>query len=300
MKYLCLADLHLTGNKPECRIDDEDWMGVLEDKIQFIAQKAREVDALLIAGDIFDSWRNTNFDFVNQCIVWFRYLKDQTQQKMIYSIAGNHDCPHHSYEAVEINRSPYMTLVQAGIIHDVKLNPIPDMDVYCYTDTCILAESAASICVAHKGLYQTAKPFPGAPESGNVEVFVKNLPSNIRYVVSGDYHTPFHQKVGNVDVINCGSLLRRRADQINYQPVLWILDTDAEEISQEPIPLRNKIRRDYIDNENAREDMLNEIVGSVDGDFEVTLNYRDNFIRMAQELPDAKRMIALFERMVGL
>jgi len=32
----------------------------------------------------------------------------------------------------------------------------------------------------------------------------------------------------------------------------------------------------------------------------VTLNYRDNFIRMAQELPDAKRMIALFERMAGL
>jgi hypothetical protein len=106
--------------------------------------------------------------------------------------------------------------------------------------------------------------------------------------------------VGGVDVINCGSLLRRRADQINYQPVLWILDTDTEEISQEPIPLKNKIRRDYIDNENAREDMLNEIVGSVDGDFEVTLNYRDNFIRMAQELPDAKRMIALFERMTGL
>ena len=35
--------------------------------------------------------------------------------------------------------------------------------------------------------------------------------------------------------------------------------------------------------------MLNEIVGSVDGDFEVTLNYRDNFIRNGTRVTGCKK-----------
>ena len=62
------------------------------------------------------------------------------------------------------------------------------------------------------------------------------------------------------------------------------------------LPLSNPIRRDYIDDRNDRKEELNEIIGNIDGDFEITLNYRDNFKKLTEALPNRSVIISLFER----
>ncbi len=299
MKYLCLADLHLTAYKPDCRLQDEDWIQVLYDKFDTIIHYASKVDAVILAGDIFDLWGNVRFEYMNTIIRLFQKVKEATKQKKIYSIAGNHDCPNHSYDTNEISRSPYMTLVSVGIFHDLYLDPIDNFCTYLYTDTGKLETSnSPKICVAHKGLYKGKAGFPNAPKEGNVEHFLTLLPDSVEFVIAGDYHTPFLYEDEKRTVINCGSLFRRRADQIEYKPALWILDTDTREVEQIYFDIPNKIRRDYIDDIKEHRQELAEMIGNIDGDFEVKFNYRDNFIRMATDMENGSSMIALFNRML--
>ena len=88
------------------------------------------------------------------------------------------------------------------------------------------------------------------------------------------------------------------ADQIEYKPALWILDTDTREVEQIYFDIPNKIRRDYIDDIKEHRQELAEMIGNIDGDFEVKFNYRDNFIRMATDMENGSDMVALFNRML--
>lgn len=297
MKYLCLADLHLTANKPDCRLEEEDWPLVLQSKFSTIIHHAKSVDAVILAGDIFDAWGGVRFEYMNLVISLLQQVKEATRTKTIYSMAGNHDCPNHSYNEDELSRSPYMTLVKTGIVHDLVLDPMQGFCTYLYTDNGQLIDyNAPSICVAHKGLYMGKKAFPTAPKEGNVLNFIQLLPKSVKFVIAGDYHTPFHYDDGNIIVINCGSLFRRRADQIEYKPALWILDTDTRQVERVYFDLPNKIRRDYIDDANEHRRELSEMIGDIDGDFEVKMNYRDNFGRMVSGMPEEVPMLAIFNR----
>ena len=52
---------------------------------------------------------------------------------------------------------------------------------------------------------------------------------------------------------------------------MHIVDTDMMTVVSKKLPLSNPIRRDYIDDRNDRKEELNEIIGNIDGDFEITL-----------------------------
>ena len=70
MKLLCTADIHLKEKKPECRLAEEDWLQVIEQKMARIGEIASDanVDAVVIAGDVFDGWRGVSFEFFNRCV----------------------------------------------------------------------------------------------------------------------------------------------------------------------------------------------------------------------------------------
>jgi DNA repair exonuclease SbcCD nuclease subunit len=161
-------------------------------------------------------------------------------------------------------------------------------------------ESNAEICIAHKGLYLGEKPFPNAPDSGNVLSFVDNMHENCKLLIAGDYHKPFICKGNDCVVVNCGSVFRMRADQIDYKPQLWLCEWSSSRneyvVKGVPIPLKYPIRRDYIDTKHDEEEKLEELVGGISGDFEITANFKDNFKNMIKDLPNKELVYELFER----
>ena len=83
--------------------------------------------------------------------------------------------------------------------------------------------------MAHKGLYLKEKTVPNRAWSGNVEAFVREcLPDTCRLLIAGDYHKPFITDVGGCKVVNCGSLFRLRADQIDYKPEVQVITVDDD------------------------------------------------------------------------
>lgn len=63
-----------------------------------------------------------------------------------------------------------------------------------------------------------------------------------------------------------------------------------------PFILTNQIRRDYIEEEAEEKKRIESLVGSVEGDFELSLNFKDNFYNLTSEIDNREEIIKEFER----
>jgi DNA repair exonuclease SbcCD nuclease subunit len=293
-KIMCLADLHLTEKKPQCRPDEEDWMDTVETKLNWISLTAlrNSVDYIVIAGDIFDSVNKCSHEFMGFCIKWFHSLKNRYGIRVV-AIPGNHDLVNADHS--RIMQSPYGVLRAASVIESPDTYGMGDMPygVSRYY-------GIEPIVLGHYGLWNKEKPYKGAPDEGNVEWFVTNcLPTSCKLFITGHYHVPFVVKVRDTVVVNCGCLFRMRADLINYKPYVTIVTVDDDykvHPKKFPIPLKYEIRRDYIDNKNDTEAALDEMVGNIEGDFEAGFNFKDNFYSMSKDCENSKEINKEFER----
>lgn len=312
IKILCLADLHLTDKKPPCRHKDENWIKAQSDKIQAIARIAtkQKCQLCVISGDIFDYW-DVPYEFYNKVAQWLKILKGSVTYGKIIAIAGNHDCPEHDYK--QLHRTPYQSLVEAEIIHNLdnhkgfyygdhlimpfywgQTEPVPEENPIGFQP----------IVLAHTGLWYKEKPFSHAKDSGNVLNFVSEMiPSNVGAVIAGDYHQPFDVKLRKekqtIQVVNCGSMLRLEASQVDYQPtvaILQIKDDRSVSVERFPIPLGLPVSRDHIDSAKEQEMHLDGLVNSIDGDFEITLDFSKNFKKAVSGLPKEKQLLAMFDK----
>lgn len=294
MKILCLADLHLTEKKPQCRPDEENWMHTIDRKLGWITELALQykVDTVAIAGDLFDSVNRCSYEFMSSCIEWFR-IWNTPYKFIITTIPGNHDLV--NADRSRLAQSPYGVLMAAGLVTAPEFYDIGGM-YYGAKDY----QGTEPIVIGHYGLWYKEKPYKDAPDEGNVEWFVKNrLPKTCKLFITGHYHIPFVAKVNDTTVVNCGCPFRMRADLIDYKPTVTIADVDSDfNVTTETfeIPLEYEIRRDYIDDKKDRETALDEMVGNIEGDFEAGFNFRDNFFNMSKECENSTEINKEFER----
>lgn len=295
MKILCLADLHLTEKKPQCRPDEENWMETVNRKLEWVTNLALEqhVDSIVIAGDIFDSVAKCSHAFMGDCLSWFTAWH-RVYDFRVLAIPGNHDLLDADHS--RLSQTPY------GVLRSVRaiVDPFTYKDFgSMYYGEC-KTDAIQPIIVGHYGLWHKEKPFKDAPDEGNVEWFVKNcLPKTCKLFVTGHYHIPFVAKVNDTTVVNCGCPFRMRADLINYKPMVTIADVDFDfNVTTETfeIPLEYEIRRDYIDDKKDRETALDEMVENIEGDFEAGFNFRDNFFNMSKECENSTEINKEFER----
>jgi len=67
---------------------------------------------------------------------------------------------------------------------------------------------------------------------------IMNIFSEFRFVITGDYHKPHvYQNKGKV-LINSGSLCRSNRDQIEFEPRVYILDTDNSSVEEIKVPIK--------------------------------------------------------------
>lgn len=311
IKILCLADLHLTDKKPPCRHKDENWIKAQSDKIKAIAEiaKRQKCDLCVISGDIFDYW-DVPYEFYNKVAQWLKLLKGSVSYSQIIAIAGNHDCPEHDYK--QLHRTPYQSLVEAEIIHSLGTKDIINENtlfmsfLWGQTEPVVNDDLIGfpAIVLAHTGLWHKEKPFSHAKDSGNVLNFVsKMIPSSVKAVIAGDYHQPFDVKLRKekqpIQIVNCGSMLRLEASQVDYQPTVAVLTIDDENsvsVERFPIPLGLPVSRDHIDSAKEQEVHLDGLVNSIDGDFEITLDFSKNFKTAVSGLPKEKQLLAMFDK----
>jgi len=221
------ADIHLTIQAPVWRSAEPDWMAAQDRPLKELADLQYKFKCpVLCAGDIFDTAKSLP-EVIN-------FAADNIPDNM-YVIPGQHDLPEHQME--QIHKSAFQSLVNTGAVIsiDYRVNIIPDCIVVPFPFGENLTEAPESakfkIAIVHEYKWIEGHSFPGAPASSKI----RNSILGDKYygydlIVYGDNHKGFQTKIGNTIIFNCGTLMRRKSDEINYKPQVGLLTKDFEMI----------------------------------------------------------------------
>lgn len=218
---ICVSDLHLTLAAPACRAD-KDWLAVQADYLQQVKDGAKDLP-ILCAGDIFDRW-NASPELINFAL---KHLPDG-----MICVPGQHDLPNHRRDLM--HRSGYGVLVEAGKIKDISSG-----HVHCGKGYKIhgfgweeeitpvgVEQDVLQIALIHCYCWTTGYSYPGAPETGLVSAYKKNL-RGYDVAFFGDNHKGFFADAGSCRVMNVGGFIRRKSDELDYRPVVGVLFSDG-------------------------------------------------------------------------
>jgi DNA repair exonuclease SbcCD nuclease subunit len=224
MKFICTADWHIRLENPKYRKDK--YFETQLRKLEWLVAKANEEEAmLLIAGDLFDSPK-AGYTVSNAVGTILKKLN-------IPAVAcfGNHDTTFHSQN---LSNTPYGNLLVHNVIReglilsDVEIHPVG-----WESEAPKPTKGKLNILLGHVSVFEKEVPFWCS--DGIAAKQVEKIYPGFHYYVFGDIHIPF---VTN-KIINPGSLTRATAGQIDFEPRIYLLDTDKDTIESILIPMES-------------------------------------------------------------
>ena len=294
---ILLADLHLTIKPPVWRSVESDWLQVQRRVLLEVSLLQHKYDCpVFCAGDIFDKW-NSCPELINLAI---EFLPDD-----MYGIPGQHDLPLHQYD--DIHRSAYLTLVKADKIQNI----LPDCRVvkdnmviqgfpfgYGITPCSQKDKERLDIAVVHDYVWIPKYSYPDAPREKQLGVFTCTKKDerwkSYDVVVYGDNHKGFQIQFGKTTIFNCGTLMRRKSDEIDYKPQVGLLLKSGEvvphylDISQDKY--LETMEGEEIESELDIADFIKELekLGTTALDFKDAIN---QFLHRGKTSDEAKQII---------
>lgn len=226
------SDIHFSHKPPLVRaVPNVDWYDVQERAWKQVGVIAN-VNSVAIAGDIFDRW-NSPPRLISFVIEMMSVFEGCLTNRPL-AIPGQHDLAFH----IGADESAYGTLCAAKAIQHVPNHgwaPHPNMriDGFSWGDDLKTPQSNAKndpamIALAHRYIWMDAETNPARADTTHyIPVTAKQL-SGFDVCIFGDNHRGFHwQSRTGMQIVNCGTLMRRKADEIDYQPSVWLIHKDG-------------------------------------------------------------------------
>lgn len=245
---ILVSDCHYCKNPPIFRSDEPDWFAAQLRPIKELDSLQKKYQCpIFIAGDITNTFRQgpelINFLLEHHPRAW--------------TVPGQHDLPLHNYE--DIKKSAYWTLVQAGLLFDLKPAEEKSFDMFTMVGypwgirpgpyEGEVGSLAIKIAVIHAYIWKKEHSYPGAPESSRLKRWWKRL-EGFDVAVFGDNHKGFiANNPEGCSIMNCGTLMKRNSDEIDYRPHIGLL-TDKGSIKPYYLDTSKDV---YLDVKVARE-----------------------------------------------
>jgi hypothetical protein len=259
MKMIYASDIHLRYDKPICR-KDENWIDTQLDQLLFVRGLLEKYKCpFVIGGDLFHS-SQVPAQIVNHFISCFVGYD-------VYSIAGQHDMMYHSMK--NSHRTSYGILWQSGIIKD------PPFSFANYGEE-ILPVNDNKILMIHDLIFEDEKKIPPNVRAKTAQQ-VLNQNRDYDWILCGDQHHGFHYESKGRHVIMGGCFNRQASDFIDYEPVVWFIDTEKNIVEPIKVPDDvNMVSNEHIQIKKDREDRISAFVTLVGGKKAVTLDFEEN------------------------
>lgn len=187
-------------------------------------QRALDGIPIVCAGDIFDRW-NSPAELINFAI---------KQLPHMFAVPGQHDLPYHSLD--DIRKSAYWTLVEAGkITHltkplvfqdaNMQLHPFPWGKTDYHKEPERGGKERWEVAVIHRYIWKLGSGHMNADPGSKIDKFRKAL-AFYDAAVFGDNHKGFYS-ILPPRVFNCGTMMRRKADELLYSPQIGLFLDDG-------------------------------------------------------------------------
>ncbi len=267
------SDIGLQEGQPICRLDD--YWAAQGYKLAWLKALQEEYDVpILDAGDLFEHWKPSPY-----LLKWaLENLPDG-----IITIPGNHDLPAHNLDLYE--KSGLAVLEAAGKIEVLKQDDVKDMnhEVFVYSfpwgmETTGLSESRRPD-VCHVALVHTmtyiGRSYPGCKDPGALQLLKKM--EGFDLIIVGHNHQHFMVNYKDRKLISPGSLTRTTADQIDYQPNVFLWYADTNDIVPVPVPIeKGVISREHIDSAAQKDERIEAFVSRLSDEMEIGLSFEQN------------------------
>lgn len=261
------GDNHLRLTTPIARTDD--FVSAMWTKLEFIDNLAIENDCpVYFSGDFLDTWKSSP-ELLTEII---HRLKAKW-----FGIYGDHDLPQHSYKLR--HKSGLTTLAKAGAITIVNGGHGSDKS----SDKLENPKESFSIngrklFLWHVLTWKDELPYPGCTHS-NAKKLLKKYPQ-FDCIITGDNHKPFVENYKGRILVNVGSMMRTRADQIEYKPAVWFYYAKKNKVKPVYLPIEeNVISREHIEVKEERNKRIEAFISKVQTNFKLTMSFQRNVMR---------------------
>jgi len=296
MKIALISDIHLLWQNPVARLDN--LVEAQFSKLSYVLDWCRNNDVILLqAGDFND--RPRSWAGLPQIITFLKRYGVK-----IYCVAGQHDYYMYSEESRPSTTLGILNEIELVKILNEKFIGLEGEDIFLYG--CSFGEKIPeirdrgdfNILVIHVPIAEN----PLFPNQNYMDA-KKFLKENKDYdlILCGDIHREFCIKIKDRIIINTGCMLRKTADEYNFQhkPCFYSFDTDTKEIEKHIIPHKPAeeiLSRNHIENKTETDFVLDEFVKNIQDTKEFSgVNIVENlfeFIKQQNVSKDIQNIIA--------
>ena len=268
VKLIITADWHIRPDTPRCR-KDEDWIDTQYSQMNFVANRANEYGCpVIIVGDLFHK-PNVNDLLKNLFIQVFKEIR-------VFAIAGNHCLPYHSFD--NLNNS------SIGVLFQTKVVTYPYFAAFSNFGEKVV-NRGSEVLFLHEPIFASEQDCPPDMKAKTALQVFDEYPE-AKWIFCGDIHRGYHVKKQGRHLIMAGCLNRQASDYIDYEPVIWYVDTETETVERIPVPDDiNMVTDEHIQEKNDRKDRISAFVSQVRNSKKVTLDF-DNNVREALKESD--------------
>ena len=285
--YILTADWHLRDTVPACRKDDF-WRTQWK-KVKYVSNLQKKYDCpVLHAGDLFDHWRTTP------------YLLSKTIECLpdkFYTVYGNHDLPYHNLE--NSDKSGVMVLERAGRIK--VLNHKTDPMGLNFGVTPALCHENTNCYVWHQYVWTDGCSHAMADPDEKAENLLATYfdgTSHPTLVLTGDNHTPFTYRRGNVLLVNPGPLTRQKAD--DKRPRVYLYNKETGELLLHYIPTSKRfVTREHLDVQLNRLARVNTFIEKLNDDWTGEMDLTEQLKNTARLSKIEKPVMDIIYRAIG-
>jgi len=220
MKLVTMADWHLRSTPPTIR-KDKDFHLAQTKKVQQIVDIANDNDAILvIPGDLFDSVR------VGYQLVYSVMEKFRDVERGVIITGGNHCVYFHNPDIVTSPLGMLNYLDNVTVLDgQMEVDGVVFTGAFFEQEPMKPVEGKINILVYHVSVYEKEVPFFMEGRAFTAKS-LKRKYQGFDYYCTGDIHIPFTDG----SIVNSGSLIRDNVNHVDYEPRVYLIDTDEDTV----------------------------------------------------------------------
>lgn len=233
---IATSDWHFWHVAPVWRSNEKNWLEAMGRQLHQVVDAAIENQCpIFMGGDVFDHY-NPVPETVNFLM---SHLPEDVE---VYAVPGQHDLEHHVMTEESMKKTGFEILRETSLIaplFDIQfLSPTTRSKCMVYfapwgTDFSTIhvedKPNTINILLAHRYVwFDENTKYGGAdvPE-GKLTGSFKTWLQKFDFAIFGDNHIPFRKKIGKCQVINPGTLVKRKIDERDYKTGYTIMFDDG-------------------------------------------------------------------------
>jgi DNA repair exonuclease SbcCD nuclease subunit len=260
-----------------CRTDI-DWMETQRQNIAEIIDIANRHHATMLCnGDALDIPRTPP----NVLTMLLREL--ERLETELYLIGGNHSIQYHKQEFLyESSLGILASLPDNKTIHYLECMDNSEDGRFEH-----ITEFTKGIAMCHTLTVKTDKDIMFGMKAISAQKLLDKYPE-YKYILTGDNHTAFTYEKNGRYVINPGSLNIQTADHKDYEPCVYLLDTEADTVKCIKLThFHENVSNEHIQEKKDRDTRIESFVETIKRNGEVQLDFESKLYQMAKDQDDS-------------